>query len=387
MGLHHQIHDQDNRQGIANVGTAEKERLRPLDVHDNISRYLFRISARNQVKSPEELANLIVHTCTTVFSDHDVPAEYRFFDFFERSIGTVSDRVARLLREFQVLATEGFADAEKHINIEEEAKLLVEIEDICDELTILKIVLDDQHSATTELSRQLDRLGGLPTGSISIRDNALRKSHMQRINTMEKITHKTTKTLRTLVDLKQKQASILQAVASVEYARRSVEQTEQSARQGRTLTLFTVVTIVFLPLSFLAAFFAIEIDVFPVDENGKLQLDYVLKYLLGISAGLSIPFIIIAFQVDRFAGWLSQLNQLTQSRNTRLLVFLGILLASVLGPVWTSRLESTVKVGVTVASVLLGLFGIISIGLIGLLLVKGSKRSDTSTTFSLTGSE
>ncbi|KAI0538285.1 hypothetical protein GGR58DRAFT_501435 [Xylaria digitata] len=34
-----------------------------------------------------------------------------------------------------------------------------------------------------------------------------------------------------------------------------------------------------LPLSFLAAFFAIEIDIFPVDENGKLGLDYVLKYL------------------------------------------------------------------------------------------------------------
>lgn len=29
----------------------------------------------------------------------------------------------------------------------------------------------------------------------------------------------------------------------------------------------------------MSAFFAIEIDVFPVDENGKLALDYVLKYM------------------------------------------------------------------------------------------------------------
>lgn len=82
------------------------------------------------------------------------------------------------------------------------------------------------------------------------------------------------------------------------YARQSAEQAEETARQGRTLTLFTVVTIVFvscfqppkryyggladekkLPLSFFAAFFAIEIDVFPVNENGKLSLDYVIKYL------------------------------------------------------------------------------------------------------------
>lgn len=29
----------------------------------------------------------------------------------------------------------------------------------------------------------------------------------------------------------------------------------------------------------MSAFFAIEIDAFPVDENGKLGLDYVLKYM------------------------------------------------------------------------------------------------------------
>lgn len=63
--------------------------------------------------------------------------------------------------------------------------------------------------------------------------------------------------------------------------------------------LFTVVTILFvstwpsnflglapddcqnnkLPLSFMSAFFAIEIDAFPVDENGKLEMNYVLKYM------------------------------------------------------------------------------------------------------------
>jgi len=34
-----------------------------------------------------------------------------------------------------------------------------------------------------------------------------------------------------------------------------------------------------LPLSFVAAFFAINIDAFPVNESGKLPLNYVMKYM------------------------------------------------------------------------------------------------------------
>ncbi len=113
-----------------------------------------------------------------------------------------------------------------------------------------------------------------------------------------------------LIDLKQKQASILEALAMRKQAdilarhaeegaiqaREAKEQTGEAIKQGRTVLLFTVVTIVFvrlslvlpgtqetnvqqLPLSFMAAFFAINIDVFPVNENGKLDLSYVLTYM------------------------------------------------------------------------------------------------------------
>ena len=113
-----------------------------------------------------------------------------------------------------------------------------------------------------------------------------------------------------LIDLKQKHASILEALAMRKQAdilarhaeegaiqaREAKEQTGEAIKQGRTVLLFTVVTIVFvrlslvlpgtqetnvqqLPLSFMAAFFAINIDVFPVNENGKLDLSYVLTYM------------------------------------------------------------------------------------------------------------
>jgi hypothetical protein len=64
--------------------------------------------------------------------------------------------------------------------------------------------------------------------------------------------------------------------------------------------VFTIVTIVFVPMSFIASFFAINISEFPQGSNNSpsLPLSYVSKYLFGIGLGISIPFIFLAFAVD-----------------------------------------------------------------------------------------
>ncbi|KAH6645949.1 hypothetical protein BKA67DRAFT_695889 [Truncatella angustata] len=77
------------------------------------------------------------------------PPEYRFFDFFESSIGYASDRAATLLENFRRAATSDMEDMEDNdyhtkFSIQKEARLLVEIEDIREELNILRVVLEDQ---------------------------------------------------------------------------------------------------------------------------------------------------------------------------------------------------------------------------------------------------
>jgi hypothetical protein len=76
----------------------------PLNVQHNIFNYLRRTN-RAQIKSPYEVASLIVNHCTNVFADHDVPAEYQFFDFFERSIGGVVSTPAKLIHTSNPLST------------------------------------------------------------------------------------------------------------------------------------------------------------------------------------------------------------------------------------------------------------------------------------------
>ncbi|OTA97352.1 hypothetical protein M434DRAFT_299245 [Hypoxylon sp. CO27-5] len=113
---------------------------------------------------------------------------------------------------------------------------------------------------------------------------------------MEIIADRTSQMLITLLDLKQKQASISEAFSarkqtenSAHYAQKQAEQAEETAKQGRTLLLFTVVTILFLPLSFMAAFFAINIDVFPKSATGSLELSYVLKYMRKLRSFKALP--------------------------------------------------------------------------------------------------
>jgi hypothetical protein len=94
-----------------------------------------------------------------------------------------------------------------------------------------------------------------------------------------------------LLDLKQKYAGVFEA----RYAR---EQAVSASRQGHTIMVFTIVTILFvslpsnstapvkstngvtvkLPMSFMAAFFAINVKEFPHANDGTLHLSWVLKY-------------------------------------------------------------------------------------------------------------
>ncbi|CAG9992223.1 unnamed protein product [Clonostachys byssicola] len=92
-------------------------------------------------------------------------------------------------------------------------------------------------------------------------------------------TERAYKALNFLVDLKQKQNNVEEARATRIQAQASFKMTVESEKQGKTLMLFTVATIVFLPLSFMAAFFAINITEFERNEKGTLGLSYVSKIM------------------------------------------------------------------------------------------------------------
>lgn len=66
--------------------------------------------------------------------------------------------------------------------------------------------------------------------------------------------------------------------------------------------VFTIVTIIFLPMSFIAAFFAINFQ----DWGNHLTIGYVTKYMFGIGLAISFVFVAMAFLVhDISDAWKS----------------------------------------------------------------------------------
>lgn len=205
------------------------------------------------------------------------------------------------------------------LNIAKEAKLLVECKDVQDELEILTTVLRQQKATLYDMELSFRHLEAL---SEKQRNELTAKlSQQQRfidlqildINRMEKQAKSVNSNLTQALDLKQKHANALEA-------RFQRDQAQETARQGQTIMVFTIVTIIFLPMSFIASFFAINIIEFPHDSsNGGsgIHLGYVAKYMFGIGLGVSIPLIVIAFVFGDFKGWILSFKRLFSSRRDR----------------------------------------------------------------------
>lgn len=179
-----------------------------------------------------------------------------------------------------------------------------EITDVLDEIKIIKSVLHDQIKVME--SKTLNQLIVDTTAAVQpfaeVQESL--NQTQEDIDAMKTHAKAVEEGLKHLLDLKQKQANLWEARSSREGA-------EEAAKQGNTLMIFTVVTIIFLPLSFMASLFALGIAQFPKDKtsgNTNWQLHYVCGLLFGISFAVSIPFILLAFNITWFTAQWNQMR-------------------------------------------------------------------------------
>ena len=115
--------------------------------------------------------------------------------------------------------------------------------------------------------------------------------HLKDIDRMDKQAERIYHSITDLLDLKQKHANAFEA----RFAR---DQAAGTTRQSKTIMVFTIVTIVFLPLSFITSIFTINMK-----EFNNLSLGYVAKYTFGIGFAISIPLVWVALTVDDIGGY------------------------------------------------------------------------------------
>ncbi|KAK7744941.1 hypothetical protein SLS53_003174 [Cytospora paraplurivora] len=239
-----------------------------------------RSNPKNHIRSILDLALIVLEECYNTFFDRTRTEDQRpqIMDMFAESIGRISgveDEVDSSL----LLAL---------LNVTPEAELQREIRDIIDELDIILHIVHQQNEmihrfvkfAKESLAQPIasssgksvfydKREDGEDTSRImqqqydafKTRSDSLVSEIADRIKELRDLkssAESTAHNVTELLSLKQQQASVVQTYEST-------RQGEETVRQGKAIMVFTVVTIIFLPLSFMSSLFGMN----AVELTGK----------------------------------------------------------------------------------------------------------------------
>ncbi|KAI4229409.1 MAG: hypothetical protein L6R36_000863 [Xanthoria steineri] len=299
----------------------------PLNVLDGIIEDM-NSKTRPPVKSVYDLATLITGRCSGVFDRHRLGDEqFQFLDMFESSIGQVTNKETELFMNFndaskaaarwltsqrqrgglQLLSkpsgeSESTMDhtfVDTLLDIGEETALLAETKDIRDELNMISMVLKHQVSVLDDMMHAILEEARGPNSRLQSEikkryreQHKVVELHLKDVERMDKQAEGIYTSLTHLLDLKQKHANAFEA----RFAR---DQAAFTGRQGQTIMVFTIVTIFFLPMSFIAAVFTIPVSEFPHRDGApSIPFSYVSKITFGVGLAISIPLIAVAFALD-----------------------------------------------------------------------------------------
>ncbi|KAI1359749.1 hypothetical protein F5Y08DRAFT_344349 [Xylaria arbuscula] len=296
----------------------------------NFVRYLIEndLSKNNYrpvIEGSMDLANLIIRRGLDLLPLPG-PDGVTIHECFQSSITLVAEKQIRQFKKFKKLVKElnkngidqqqraGLTNALFELNTE--TRLLAEIMDIEDELKSIHRVLVKQEEVVKlfeTLINQQHKNGrgsegkhvrfsdevtdqGANTWNMAQENVQLARSNIETIDGLIKQAKKVREEINGLLSHRQKHANAWEA----RFAREGSEHTQ---RQSNITLVFTLVTVCFLPLSFISSLFAIQIDAYPHDpQTGEVNwpLGKSLGLLLGISFAV-ILFIALAFYVRRIS--------------------------------------------------------------------------------------
>ncbi|XDG05343.1 hypothetical protein ABKA04_004958 [Annulohypoxylon sp. FPYF3050] len=319
-------------------------------IHKSIRVHL-QDNSGDQIRTVFDLALVIIDECSNTFFDRTKTGDRQplVLDAFSKAIGNImqkqtaaferlwrwTDEASEIYRSNSNGDTSGL-----HVpllDINPEGQLEREIKDIIEELDIMihitkihkKIltafianaenILDPFGDFAKDKKRQMisrylwDKSKNKPKELVDLwdaidrgddRDPKLKKMrddyHWFKLNADERLEHveerieelkdlrksanNTADDVKDLLGLKQQQAGVVQAW-------QAVKQSEETIKQGRSIMMFTLVTIVFLPLSFMSSIFGMNNSA--ITNDTSIQLEFV--YMFSISAGVIFISLFLAF--------------------------------------------------------------------------------------------
>ncbi|KAF2624672.1 hypothetical protein BU25DRAFT_493335 [Macroventuria anomochaeta] len=212
-----------------------------------------------------KLLRFSTNTCETVWDLHAAIIEQAtthlhsqwnrgLIDYIEIYRWATSKKTAYLAMYFQDFHQD-YSNGNAAFDNNRELNLALEVADIIDELKMIKNLLEKQRIVVGSLKSGFNNLG-LMAHSQAYKHIACTERHLEsvlsNVNEIKGEAEETYRSLLDLLDLKSKTASLAEA--------------RSTTKQGQAVMLFTVVTIIFLPLSFFTAYFGQNVSEITGDD-------------------------------------------------------------------------------------------------------------------------
>ncbi|KAK4204602.1 hypothetical protein QBC40DRAFT_272606 [Triangularia verruculosa] len=274
----------------------------PSAVHRAIRDHLGAID-HTQITSIYDLALIIIDECSKVFFDRTKPdLRPEVVDMFGSAISSISEKKTEAYERFgrdvkRMNTHDPLQTAEellrKSLNIKFEWSVLMEAQNLIDQLQIMQEIFTQQITVMGDFEKALRAMSPESQGSPDLKSALARaatliedmKLRRDELSNLEKRQANTRSQLRELLDMKQQQSGIIEAKAAIRRA-------DESVVQGRSIVVFTVVTIFFLPLSFFATFFGMNAQEL---NEGHMRLGTQLIWMFVLSSIVICASLALAF--------------------------------------------------------------------------------------------
>ena len=245
-----------------------------------------------------DFAALAVHHAVTALLDHTEDKDLQVFRIFEEYISELTEQQTKSFKEFRDhhrfrnVVDLDVQRLPNYVDNRDDLDAVLELRDIDDELGTIEKLLAEQRKCVSEMVSQFDELRtslylGYKGYFLVKEVQQMLSGYESHVAAMKKSAEAAQEAFEKLLDMKQKQANIVEA----HLAR---EQNEVAAEQSRSVMIFTIFTIIFLPLSFFASVFGINAREWSnIPTNPSLHR--ILVYMGSISLAVIIIALLVAF--------------------------------------------------------------------------------------------
>lgn len=266
------------------------------DLRTNIYKDISGDYAR-QCHDPFDFAALVVLHAIKTLLENTTDRNLQVFRIFEEYISILTERQTTSFKDFRNFQTyQSSKDIDvnrlpRYVDNRGDLDDLLELRDIQDELNTMRKLFAEQASSVHEMLEKYQPLHGQQTGKNGIKFLIEAKrtlgDYIGQTLSMLKSAEAAEGAFKDLLDMKQKQANIVEAHLAREHA-------EVAADQSRSVMIFTIFTIIFLPLSFFASVFGINVREWSGTSSNP-SLHSVFVYMGSISVAVIVVALLLAF--------------------------------------------------------------------------------------------